>query len=197
MLNGPEMPGLLEEEVKLSWLALLLCAIVGCHTRPKQVTVALNGSHGISWLERDCIGLQADYDRFEKMPLKTQLALMHLSEKNHIPCLRKPDELNRQAEDQLMTAFASNPACAGVTVYQGFFGIKDSTQESMARFSTAGWHLDLNLNVSGNTGDLSLKDSEWVIHPTELSGALSDLDKAATQICSIAKREGAEPKSTY
>jgi len=169
---------------------LLVASLCACRTQ-KPVTIAFNGWQGKDFLKQGCTALQRDYDHVRSLPVQQQAVLFAYSDKAHMPCLASPDELNVRAESALMTAFASNPECGGVKMIQGFYDPGGDVEASRA-FNAATFRLDLDLNPSGQTGEVSFADSQWTIQPRTLSGSLADLDKATTAICRIAKGEGAQ-----
>lgn len=162
------------------------------YSKPKPVTVAFNGWHGNTFLKASCEPLQREFDRVSKLPVKDQVTLMYYSDKKYTPCLFPPNEMNIRAENQLMTAFASNPDCHGVRFSQGYYDPQDAAKEEEKNYLSANWRLSLDLVPTSETGEVSLAMSQWTLNPKSLSGSLANLDQAASQICRIAKGQGAE-----
>lgn len=178
-------------------LSSLLCAVIGFgvghwvyFSKPRTITVAFNGWHGRDFLKAGCVPLQREFDRVESLSVKDQATLIYLGKK-FTPCLRPAEEMNIAAENELVTAFAANPACVGIKVVQGFYDPRGDAEANRV-YSSANYRLSLDLVPSSETGEVSLQESQWSISPRTLSGSLSDLDKATTQICRIAKAQGAQ-----
>jgi hypothetical protein len=176
----------------------LICGIAGAfifhlfYSKPKPVAIAFNGWHGVSFLKASCEPLQREYERVRSLPLNQQITLMTYSNNHFMPCLFPAAEMNVRVENELMTAFASNPACQGIKFFQGYYDPKDVNSEEGKNYLTAKWRLSLDLAPSSETGEVVLASSQWTLSPKSLSGSLADLDKASTQICRIAKGQGAE-----
>jgi hypothetical protein len=136
--------------------------------------------------------LHRQYEAESRLTPRQQAARLSFGGKVTVPCWQSSEIMNLLAENQVLTAFASNPECQGVKVVQGFYGPNDSDQVAARTFNSADWRLSLDLNPSAETGDIALAQSEWTINPRSLSGSLADTEKATTQICHIAKAAGAQ-----
>ncbi|HEV3037867.1 MAG TPA: hypothetical protein VHA33_08795 [Candidatus Angelobacter sp.] len=180
--------------MKAAALFLAILCLCACKNteKPKVVTVAFNGWHGQEFLKQGCIVLQRDYERVRKMSAQEYVTLMTLTDKHYMPCLVEPRVMNSVVENQLLSAFAANPQCQGVSFSQGYYGPKDSTQEAGQKFLDSNWRLSLDLTPSAETGDVSLADSQWTLNPRTLSGNLENIEKAATDICTIVKGQGGQ-----
>jgi hypothetical protein len=173
-------------------LGILLC-FSSCKSRKERlITVAFNGWHGRSFLKQGCTSLQNEYDHIRQLPLKEQAIIFARSDNNHLPCLFPPVQMNLTVENQLLSAFASNPRCEGVKFLQGYYDPSDSAKEVGQIYLSSDWRLSLDLTPSAETGEVSLKDSQWTLNPKSLSGALTSLEKASTDICVIVKRQGGQ-----
>ncbi len=103
--------------------------------------------------------------------------------------------MNRELENRLLSAFAINPECHGIRFFQGYYGPQDSTLEAMKQFTDSDWRLSLDLNPSSDTGEIALASSQWTLNPREfkvVSGSLVDVEKAATNICTVVKDKGGQ-----
>jgi hypothetical protein len=179
--------------MKVAALFAVLC-LCSCKTsQPKTAAVAFNGWHGKDFLNQGCIMLQREHDRVSGLPAQQQAMLFAVSNRKFLPCLSAPEVLNRSIEGQLLTAFAANPECHGVSVSQGYYGPNETTTaEAGQQFLRSEWRLSLDLTPSEATGDISLSDSQWTLSPRSLSGPLANMEKATTDICRIVKGQGAQ-----
>jgi hypothetical protein len=174
---------------------LVLFALCSCKTQPKNITVAFNGSHGKVYLNQGCEVLQREHERFSKLSSKEWAALYSLTGKSHMSCLFEADVMNRGVENQLLSAFASNPRCQGVRFAQGYYGPKESTPDAEVQFASSDWRLSLDLTPSDQTGEVSLAESQWTLNPREfksISGTLANIEKASTDVCTIVKGQGGQ-----
>src|SRR5579859_1485691 len=121
--------------MKAASLLLAIVCVCSCKTQPKTITVAFNGSSSRNFLNQGCTVLQQDYDLIRQLPAKEQTTLFAYSNKTHLPCLRPAEEMNRELENRLLSAFAINPECHGIRFFQGYYGPQDSTLEAMKQFT--------------------------------------------------------------
>lgn len=181
--------------MKAASLLLAIVWLCSCKTQPKTITVVFNGSRGRDFLNQGCAVLQRDYDHVRQLPAKEQAALFAYSNKAHLLCLNPAEEMNRELENRLLSAFAINPECHGIRFFQGYYGPKDSTLEAMKQFTNSDWRLSLDLTPSSDTGEIDLAISQWTLNPREfkvVSGNLADVEKAATNICTVVKDKGGQ-----
>jgi len=189
VLESPPVKGLL---IKLL-AGLLLGAAIAFSARwlyfsqnPKTPTVALDGVHGIEFLDASCQSVQREHDRILRMPTKEKFTHLYYAAKPFLTCQNPAREMNVSVENQLMTALAANPMCGGIRFFQGYYDPKDSPQKK--DFSAAEWRLSLDLVASSETGGVVLEPSLWTLTPTSQSGSLRSMDKAAADICTIVKK---------
>lgn len=159
--------------------------------KTKPVTVAFNGWHGTEFLKQGCTVLRQDYERATKMTTQ-EWATLYSTGRHYLPCLSEPGVLNRGIENQLLTAFASNPNCQGIKFFQGYYDPKDAATEAGMHYMKSDWRLSLDLTPSAETGAVSPADSQWTLNPRSLSGPLANTEKAAIDICTIVKGQGGQ-----
>lgn len=153
---------------------------------PKPPSVALDGVHGIEFLDASCQAVKREHDRILHLPKQEQFAHLYYAEKPFLTCQNPAREMNVNVENQLMTAFAANPMCDGIQFFQGYYDPKDSQQKK--DFLAAEWRLSIDLVASAETGGVVLEPSLWTLTPTSQSGSLRSMDKAAADICTIVKK---------
>lgn len=191
MLESPPVKTIL---IKLV-IGLLLAAAIAFTARwiyfsqaSSPPTVAFDGAHAISVLNTSCVSLQHEYERLSNLPAKEKFDQMYYSPRRFFPCVGPAKDLNVNIENQLLTAFAGNPACEGIRFFQGYYDPQDHKAAQQNKdFQAAEWRLSLDLVASSETGTVSLERSQWTLSPTSLSGSLLSMHKAASDICSVVK----------
>src|ERR1051326_7512105 len=95
----------------------------------RMPTVAFDGWHATNLLNTSCASLQREYERLSRLPTKQKFDQMYYSPRRFVPCLGPAKDMNVNIENQLITAFAGNPACGGIRFFQGYYDPQDRSEE--------------------------------------------------------------------
>ena len=97
-----------------------------------------------------------------------------------------------ETETKFASAFASNPECKGLGIYQGFYRPEEISKKDTDMERQMEYTLMFNIDVRPS-GELSIEQTGWSLVSKGMkvtSGNLGNIDDAVTKVCRIAKGQG-------